>query len=85
MVKAAGVAGSTNNVYFPGKKTLPIAPFEKNLSPLFDVLERALALLETPREQLLRIVELQLGWLDKERGLAELLTVNLRPLQPGDA
>lgn len=78
IARAAGVADGTIYLYFPSKEALLIALFEDNVSRFFEVLDREVELVADPRHKLLRILHLQLGLLDRERGLAELLTVNLR-------
>jgi TetR/AcrR family transcriptional regulator, fatty acid metabolism regulator protein len=78
IARAAGVADGTIYLYFPSKEALLAALFEHNVSRFFAVLDSELDALGSPREKLLRILDLQLGLLDRERGLAELLTVNLR-------
>lgn len=78
IARAAGVADGTIYLYFPSKEALLVALFEDNVSRFFDVIDRELAALDSPSARLLRIVDIQLGLLDRERGLAELLTVNLR-------
>ena len=82
IAKAAGVADGTIYLYFQSKEALLVALFEDNVGRFFATLDRELSVLATPRAKLRRIVELQLGLLDRERGLAELLTVNLRQSSP---
>lgn len=78
IAKAAGVADGTIYLYFASKDALLIALFEHSVSRFFEVLDAELAAIRSPRARLLRILDVQLGQLDRERGLAELLTVNVR-------
>jgi len=78
IARAAGVADGTIYLYFSSKESLLAALFEDNVSRFFRLIDDELAAIEAPRDKLLRVVALQLGLLDRERGLAELLTVNLR-------
>jgi TetR/AcrR family transcriptional regulator, fatty acid metabolism regulator protein len=78
IAKAAGVADGTIYLYFESKDELLVSLFE-------DCVERLLAFLraELPRstsaaDKLRRIVELQLGLLEKEQDLAVVITVILR-------
>lgn len=82
IAKAAGVADGTIYLYFESKEALLVALFEDNVGRFFETLDRELAAMRTPRDKLKRVVELQLGLLDRERGLAELVTVNLRQSSP---
>ncbi|MFW5740538.1 MAG: TetR/AcrR family transcriptional regulator [Myxococcota bacterium] len=82
IARAAGVADGTIYLYFASKEALLIALFDDNVLRFFRTLDRALSSLGCPEDKLLQIVELQLGLLDRERVLAELLTVNLRQSTP---
>jgi TetR/AcrR family fatty acid metabolism transcriptional regulator len=78
IAQTAGVADGTIYLYFPSKESLLVALFEDSVSRFFRQLDDELTSIAAPRDKLLRMVALQLGLLDRERGLAELLTVNLR-------
>ncbi|MCB9600635.1 MAG: TetR/AcrR family transcriptional regulator [Sandaracinus sp.] len=78
IAKAAGVADGTIYLYFENKDDVLISIFEDRISKLLDVLRRALEEEETVEGKVRRIVELQLGLLEGQRDLAEVITVNLR-------
>src|SRR5262249_40181543 len=76
--KAAGVADGTIYLYFKSKDDLLVSLFEDRVVLLLETLERELHKRDDPRERLRAIIELQLGLLEGERDLAEVITVNLR-------
>lgn len=78
VAKAAGVADGTIYLYFKSKDDLLVSLFEDRIMLLLATLERALALRPTPQERLRCVIEMQLGLLEGERDLAEVITVNLR-------
>ncbi len=78
VAKAAGVADGTIYLYFKNKDDLLVSLFEDRIGRLLATLERALSERETPEERLRCVIELQLGLLEGERDLAEVITVNLR-------
>lgn len=78
IARAAGVADGTIYLYFSSKEALLVALFEHNVARFFGLLDEELRTIPSPRDKLLRILELQLGSLDRERGLAELLTIHIR-------
>lgn len=78
VAKAAGVADGTIYLYFKNKDDLLVSLFEDRIMLLLATLERALSERPTPRDRLRCVIELQLGLLEGERDLAEVITVNLR-------
>jgi TetR/AcrR family transcriptional regulator, fatty acid metabolism regulator protein len=78
VAKAAGVADGTIYLYFKSKDDLLVSLFEDRIMLLLATLERALADRPTPEERLRCVIEMQLGLLEGERDLAEVITVNLR-------
>lgn len=78
VAKAAGVADGTIYLYFKSKDELLISLFEDRVERLLETMRRDIARLESPEAKLRRIIELQLGLLDEERDLAEVITVSLR-------
>lgn len=78
IAKAAGVADGTIYLYFKNKNDVLITIFEEGIRRLLAIL-RDVADSEEPFErQVSRIIELQLGLLEDQRELAEVITVNLR-------
>src|ERR1700689_169585 len=78
VARAAGVADGTIYLYFKSKDALLISLFESHLQRLNDYLARELPRAGSAAEKLKRIVEIQLGLLEGERDLAEVITVILR-------
>ncbi len=78
VAKAAGVADGTIYLYFKSKDDLLVSLFEDRIMLLLATLERALSERETPEARLRCVIEMQLGLLEGERDLAEVITVNLR-------
>ena len=78
VAKAAGVADGTIYLYFKSKDDLLVSLFEDRVVLLLGTLERELQKRDDARERLRAIIELQLGLLEGERDLAEVITVNLR-------
>jgi len=78
VAKAAGVADGTIYLYFKNKDDLLVSLFEDRLGLLLETLERELAERPTPEQRLRCVIEMQLGLLEGERDLAEVITVNLR-------
>jgi TetR/AcrR family fatty acid metabolism transcriptional regulator len=78
IAKAAGVADGTIYLYFENKDDVLISLFEDRITRLIGVLEGEMAKIEGFEPRFRRIVELQLGLLDGQRDLAEVVTVNLR-------
>jgi TetR/AcrR family fatty acid metabolism transcriptional regulator len=78
IAKAAGVADGTIYLYFKNKDDVLVSIFEDRITKLIGVLR---AELDTPgsfEDRFRRLVELQLGLLEGQRDLAEVVTVNLR-------
>ena len=78
VAKAAGVADGTIYLYFKSKDALLASLFEHRVERLMAFLERELPQASTASDRLRRIIELQLGLLEGERDLAEVVTVILR-------
>jgi TetR/AcrR family fatty acid metabolism transcriptional regulator len=78
VAKAAGVADGTIYLYFKSKDDLLVSLFEDRVVLLLETLERELQKRDDARDRLRAIIELQLGLLEGERDLAEVITVNLR-------
>lgn len=78
VAKAAGVADGTIYLYFKSKDDLLVSLFEDRIMLLLATLDRALAERPTAQERLRCVIEMQLGLLEGERDLAEVITVNLR-------
>ncbi len=78
IARAAGVADGTIYLYFDSKDDLLESLFEDRMERLFTVLRAELAKHPTARARLRTLIELQLGLLEGQRELAEVITVNLR-------
>lgn len=78
IAKAAGVADGTIYLYFDSKDDVLESLFEDRTERLLTVLRAELAKLTDPPARLRRLIELQLGLLEGQRELAEVITVNLR-------
>jgi TetR/AcrR family fatty acid metabolism transcriptional regulator len=78
VAKAAGVADGTIYLYFKSKDELLVSLFEDRVERLLAFLKTELPSTEGAAEKLRRIIELQLGLLEGERDLAEVITVILR-------
>jgi TetR/AcrR family fatty acid metabolism transcriptional regulator len=78
VAKAAGVADGTIYLYFKSKDELLISLFEDRVERLLTYMKEELPKLEGAPARLRRVIELQLGLLDGERDLAEVVTVILR-------
>jgi TetR/AcrR family transcriptional regulator, fatty acid metabolism regulator protein len=78
VASAAGVADGTIYLYFKSKDALLVSLFENHVERLLAFLEKELPRAASPSEKLKRIVEVQLGLLEGERDLAEVVTVILR-------
>jgi len=78
VAKAAGVADGTIYLYFKSKDDLLVSLFEDRVEKLLSYMRDELPKLPTAPAKLRRIIELQLGLLEGERDLAEVLTVILR-------
>lgn len=78
IAKAAGVADGTIYLYFKNKDDVLISIFEDRITKLLAVLRKEIDAAEEFDEKLRVVVELQLGLLEGQRDLAEVVTVNLR-------
>ncbi len=78
VAKAAGVADGTIYLYFKSKDELLVSLFEDRVEKLLAYLREELPTAASASEKLRRIIELQLGLLEGERDLAEVITVILR-------
>jgi TetR/AcrR family fatty acid metabolism transcriptional regulator len=78
IASAAGVADGTIYLYFKSRDALLVSLFESHVDRLLAFLEKELPRAASPSEKLKRIVEVQLGLLEGERDLAEVVTVILR-------
>jgi TetR/AcrR family fatty acid metabolism transcriptional regulator len=78
VAKAAGVADGTIYLYFDSKDALLVSLFEDRVERLLAFLDAELPRAAAASDKLRRIIELQLGLLESERDLAEVLTVILR-------
>jgi TetR/AcrR family fatty acid metabolism transcriptional regulator len=78
VAKAAGVADGTIYLYFKSKDELLVSLFEDRVERLLAFLKTELPTTVRASEKLRRIIELQLGLLEGERDLAEVITVILR-------
>ena len=78
VAKEAGVADGTIYLYFRSKDELLISIFEDRVDHLLEAVRREMDALPNAQARLRRIIELQLGLLDGERDLAEVITVSLR-------
>jgi TetR/AcrR family fatty acid metabolism transcriptional regulator len=78
VAKAAGVADGTIYLYFKSKDQLLVSLFEDRVERLLTFLQNELPATVGASEKLRRIIELQLGLLEGERDLAEVITVILR-------
>jgi TetR/AcrR family fatty acid metabolism transcriptional regulator len=78
VAQAAGVADGTIYLYFKSKDELLLSLFEDRVEKLLSYMRDELPKLNGAQAKLRRIIELQLGLLEGERDLAEVLTVILR-------
>jgi TetR/AcrR family transcriptional regulator, fatty acid metabolism regulator protein len=78
VAKAAGVADGTIYLYFRSKDELLVSLFEDRVERLLAYMERELPKHPDASARLRAVIELQLGLLEGERELAEVITVILR-------
>jgi TetR/AcrR family fatty acid metabolism transcriptional regulator len=78
IAKAAGVADGTIYLYFKNKDDVLITIFEDGINRLLVILREVAESDEPFETRITRIIELQLGLLEDQRDLAEVITVNLR-------
>ncbi len=78
IARAAGVADGTIYLYFKNKDDVLISIFEDGIQRLLGILREVAASDDSVEDRITRIIELQLGLLEDQRDLAEVITVNLR-------
>jgi TetR/AcrR family fatty acid metabolism transcriptional regulator len=78
VAKAAGVADGTIYLYFKSKDELLVSLFEDRVEKLLSYVEQEIPKQPDAASKLRRIIELQLGLLEGERELAEVITVIIR-------
>jgi TetR/AcrR family fatty acid metabolism transcriptional regulator len=78
IARAAGVADGTIYLYFKNKEDVLITIFEEGITRLLTILREVAESDEPFESRITHIVELQLGLLEEQRDLAEVITVNLR-------
>lgn len=78
IAKAAGVADGTIYLYFENKDDVLVSIFEDRITKLLGFLRGEIGKASTVEEKVRIVVELQLGLLEEQRDLAEVVTVNLR-------
>ena len=76
--KAAGVADGTIYLYFKSKEELLVSLFEDRVLKLLAFMRESLPKLPSAPERLRAVIDMQLGLLEGERELAEVITVILR-------
>jgi TetR/AcrR family fatty acid metabolism transcriptional regulator len=78
VAKAAGVADGTIYLYFKSKEELLVSLFEDRVQKLLQFMKDELSKEPTAAGRLRALVDMQLGLLEGERELAEVITVILR-------
>lgn len=78
IAKAAGVADGTIYLYFKNKDDVLVSIFEDGIMRLLEIIREIAASDATVEQRIQRIIEMQLGLLEDQRDLAEVITVNLR-------
>jgi TetR/AcrR family fatty acid metabolism transcriptional regulator len=78
IAKAAGVADGTIYLYFENKDDVLISIFQDRIEKLLEILGEVAASDRSIEEKVRKIVGIQLGLLEDQRDLAEVITVNLR-------
>lgn len=78
VAKAAGVADGTIYLYFDSKEELLVSLFEDRVEKLLSFMNEELPKHPDAKEKLRAVILLQLGLLEGERDLAEVITVILR-------
>lgn len=78
IARAAGVADGTIYLYFKNKDDVLTSLFEDRIARLLTLLRDEVERTAGAQQRVRRIVEFQLGLLEGERDLAEVITVNLR-------
>jgi TetR/AcrR family fatty acid metabolism transcriptional regulator len=78
VAKAAGVADGTIYLYFESKDEILVSLFEDRVAKLLAYMKAELPKAPTAAGKMRRVIELQLGLLEGERDLAEVITVIIR-------
>src|SRR6478736_1487479 len=78
VAKAAGVADGTIYLYFKSKEELLVSLFEDRVDKLLSFMREELPKQPDPAARLRAVIDMQLGLLEDERDLAEVITVILR-------
>jgi TetR/AcrR family fatty acid metabolism transcriptional regulator len=78
VAKAAGVADGTIYLYFKSKEELLVSLFESRVEKLLSYMKGELPKHASAPDRLRAVIEMQLGLLEGERDLAEVVTVILR-------
>ena len=78
VAKAAGVADGTIYLYFKSKDELLVKLFEDRVEKLLAYMKEELPKTESAAGKMRLVIELQLGLLEGERDLAEVITVIIR-------
>ena len=78
IAKAAGVADGTIYLYFENKDDVLISIFQDRIEKLLEILGEIAKSDRKVEEKVRKIVGIQLGLLEDQRDLAEVITVNLR-------
>jgi len=78
IAKAASVADGTIYLYFKNKDDVLVTIFEEGIERLLTILREVAESDEPFENRIQRIIELQLGLMEEQRDLAEVITVNLR-------
>jgi TetR/AcrR family transcriptional regulator, fatty acid metabolism regulator protein len=78
VAKAAGVADGTIYLYFKSKEELLVSLFEDRVEKLLSFMRQELPKAADPPARLRAVIDMQLGLLEGERELAEVITVILR-------
>lgn len=78
VAKAAGVADGTIYLYFKSKEELLVSLFEDRVSKLLAFMQDNLPKLPSAPDRLRAVIDMQLGLLEGERELAEVITIILR-------
>lgn len=78
IAKEAGVADGTIYLYFENKDDVLISIFQDRIGKLLTILREIAAREVSVEERIVAVIEMQLGLLEAQRDLAEVVTVNLR-------
>ncbi len=78
VAKAAGVADGTIYLYFKSKEELLVSLFEDRVEKLLAFMRESLPKQKSAPERLRAVIDMQLGLLEGERDLAEVVTVIIR-------